>query len=76
MKLSIYTTDGGCVTIADLDLTGVFDLRKEVEGDGWLLFTLDDGETIINPANIARIDIDDTPKPSWWRRLFAKEGDE
>ena len=53
------------------------DLQADLPDADWIAFDLDDGDTVtINAAHIVRIDFDDTPKPSWWRRLFAKEGDE
>lgn len=59
MQLSITTTDGGTLHIAEFPATGVMDILEQWDEHPVLTLALNDGMAYLPKANIARIDTQD-----------------
>lgn len=59
MQLSITTTDGGTLHIAEFPPAGVMDILEQWDDHPVLTIALNDGMTYLPKANIVRIDTND-----------------
>lgn len=59
MRVKVFLSDGGTLSIDDFDQSSALDLRSSIDlGDKWLTFEMD-GDTVIVATNrVIRIDFE------------------
>lgn len=58
MKVKIYLSDGGELSIGDFDKNSALDMVTELPDEPFAKFEMDGATVVVNTAHIVRIDID------------------
>lgn len=58
MRVKIYLSDGGHLTIEDFDPESALDLRDEIKAQRFLTFDMDGATVLVNRDHVVRIDFE------------------
>jgi hypothetical protein len=58
MKVTVYLSDGGQLSVGDFDMDSALDMVAELPNEPFAKFEMDGATVVVNTAHIVRIDID------------------
>ena len=58
MKVTVFLSDGGKLTIEDFDQSTAMDMLEDLQEGGFITLHMDGGIVVVNTGHIVRVDVD------------------